>query len=129
MCFGAACGVRLRPLRREARCIDMARVTRRRRRGGSRTNSTSIVAATAVIDRANRIERGHAQERRATSPGQHEERRAEDRRVVQPLHEPAAPSEALLYEHGDHGEAAETAAAMDAGREVVDGAVDCRNSW
>jgi hypothetical protein len=45
-----------------------------------------------------------------------------------PLHRPAAPSEALAYEHGDHCEATETAVAMDTGREVVDGTVDCRKS-
>ena len=81
-----------RPLRREAGGIDMTRVSRQRRRGGRRAKSTSLVAATAVVDCDDGIERGHAQERSAGSPGQREERRAKDRRrVVQPLHEPAAP--------------------------------------
>jgi hypothetical protein len=74
------------------------------------------------MDCDNRIERSHAQERRATCPGA--TRGTPCRGVVQPLHESAVPSEALLYELGDHGEAG----AMDAGREVVDGTVDCRNS-
>jgi hypothetical protein len=101
----------------------LRRAKRLHRRGESRANSTSMVAAMRRLIALTALSAATLRSDAPRAPEQQEERRAERAAGTCNHCRARCAIHSLLYEPSDYGAAAETAAAMDAGREVVDGTV------